>query len=177
MKLLILVIFMGLSLFALSEAEPLPTVSNVDLTRYVGKWYEVARYPNRFEKDCVSDVTAEYAQQDGKISVVNTCRKADGLNKQSKGTAKVVDSKTNAKLKVTFFWPFYGSYWIIDLAPDYSYAVVGEPSRKYLWILSRTPALEGGTQQKIHGRLRELGYDPAKLIETKHSQNVPQTGT
>jgi len=113
--------------FAGSKAS-LQTVPNVDLTRYVGRWYEIARYPAWFEKDCASDVTATYtALSGGKIEVLNECRQADGQVKRSKGTARVVDKRTNAKLKVTFFWPFSGNYWIIDLAPDYSYAVVGEP--------------------------------------------------
>ena len=101
--------------FAKSKAA-LQTVPHVDLTRYVGRWYEIARYPTRFEKDCASDVTATYAQlSGGKIEVLNECRKADGQTKRSKGTANVVDKRTNAKLKVTFFWPFSGNYWIIDL--------------------------------------------------------------
>ena len=111
--------------FAESKAS-LQTVPHVDLTRYLGRWYEIARYPTRFEKDCASDVTATYTQlSGGKVEVLNECRKADGQVKRSKGTAGVVDKRTNAKLKVTFFWPFSGNYWIIDLAPDYSYAVVG----------------------------------------------------
>ena len=106
--------------------QPLETVAHVDLGRYVGKWYEIARYPNRFEKECARDVTAEYAAlPNGKISVVNTCLKSDGKAKQSKGSAVVVDKASNSKLSVTFFWPFSGKYWILDLGPQYEYAVVG----------------------------------------------------
>jgi apolipoprotein D and lipocalin family protein len=162
--------------FAESKAA-LQTVSHVDLTRYVGRWYEIARYPTRFEKDCASDVTATYTQRSGgKIEVVNECRKADGQVKRSKGTARVVDKRTNAKLKVTFFWPFSGNYWIIDLAPDYSYAVVGEPDRKYLWILSRSSQLTESVYGQIVTRVRELGYDPSLLMKSTHSGPEPLAG-
>jgi apolipoprotein D and lipocalin family protein len=157
--------------FAESKAA-LQTVPHVDLTRYVGRWYEIARYPTRFEKDCASDATATYIQlSGGKIEVLNECRKADGQMKGSKGTARVVDKRTNAKLKVTFFWPFSGKYWIIDLAPDYSYAVVGEPDRKYLWILGRSCELTESVYGQIVTRVRELGYDPSGLKKTR--QNNP----
>jgi apolipoprotein D and lipocalin family protein len=162
-------IVVGKMAFAGSKAS-LQTVPNVDLTRYVGRWYEIARYPAWFEKDCASDVTATYtALPSGKIEVLNECRQADGQVKRSKGTARVVDKRTNAKLKVTFFWPFSGNYWIIDLAPDYSYAVVGEPDRKYLWILSRSSQLTESVYGQIVTRVRELGYDPSGLTKTRQS--------
>jgi len=156
----------------LADSKPvLATVSRVDLSRYVGKWYEIARYPNWFEKDGDANVTAEYTPRpDGKITVVNSCRRADAT-KTSKGEAKIEDKATNAKLKVAFFKPFYGNYWIIDLAPDYSFAVVGEPSRKYLWILSRSPQMGEETYKEITRRVQELGYDPIKLIKPLQSQN------
>ncbi len=160
--LLVVAVVVGQMVFAESKASLQP-VPYVDLARY-----EIARYPNRFEKDCASDVTATYTQlSGGKIEVLNECRKADGQRKRSKGTARVVDKGTNAKLKVTFFWPFSGNYWIIDLAPYYSYAVIGEPGRKYLWILSRTSLLTESTYGEIVTRVRELGYDPSKLTKTK----------
>lgn len=149
---------------------PLTTVPHVDLDRYLGEWYEIARYPNRFEKECDSDVTAVYSlRKDGRIGVVNSCRKEDGAPKESSGYAKIVDNKSNAKLKVTFFWPFYGDYWIIDLDPDYRYAVVSEPGRKYLWVLSRTPQMDPAQYQQVLSRIRELGFDPARLIKPKQS--------
>jgi apolipoprotein D and lipocalin family protein len=155
--------------FAESKAA-LQTVPYVDLTRYVGRWYEIARYPTRFEKDCASDVTATYTQlSGGKIEVLNECRKADGQVKRSKGRASVVDKRTNAKLKVTFFWPFSGDYWIIGLAPDYGYAIVGEPDRKYIWILSRSSQLTESVYGQIVTRARELGYDPSRLTKTRQS--------
>jgi apolipoprotein D and lipocalin family protein len=146
---------------------PLQAVAHVDLARYTGRWYEIARYPNRFERSCVSDVTATYTQlPDGRIEVVNSCRNTDGREKASKGKAWVTDTITNAKLKVMFFWPFSGKYWVIDLAPDYSYAVVGEPGRDYLWILSRTPQMSDATYGEILVGIRQRGYDPGKLLKT-----------
>jgi len=148
----------------------LATVEQVDLHRYTGTWYEISRYPNRFEKSCASNVTANYTlRRDGKIEVVNSCQENGGKVKASRGTAKVKDPHTNARLAVTFFWPFYGDYWIIDLDKDYRYAVVGEPSRKYLWILSRTPALDDETYARIIQKIESLGYDTAKLIKTPQS--------
>lgn len=149
------------------STQPLRTVSSVDLKRYAGRWYEIARYPNRFERRCASDITAEYfLRDDGKIRVVNSCLESGGRRRESIGSAKAVDS-TNAKLKVTFFWPFSGDYWIIDLDQDYRYAVVSEPKRKYLWILSRTSQMNRAQWSPILERLRELGFDPARLIMPK----------
>jgi apolipoprotein D and lipocalin family protein len=156
--------------YATRNNEPLATVRQVDLTRYAGTWYEIARYPNRFQKKCDSDTKAMYMlRDDGTVGVLNSCRKSNGTITSNRGTAKVVDSATNAKLKVTFFWPFSGDYWILDLTPDYSYAVVGEPRRKYLWILSRTPQMDEATYREITERIRFLGYDPARLMKTKQS--------
>jgi apolipoprotein D and lipocalin family protein len=148
----------------------LKTVPYVELQRYTGTWYEIARYPNRFQRKCDRDTSATYTlRPDGKISVVNTCRNREGKLKRAKGTAKVADRSSNAKLKVTFFWPFYGNYWIIDLDPEYQYAVVGEPSRKYLWILSRTPVMDAAQYERITQNIVDAGYDPAKLIRTRQS--------
>jgi apolipoprotein D and lipocalin family protein len=158
---------MLIALTAMADPKPLTTVDHVDLSRYTGRWYEIARYPNRFEKDCASNVTADYTlQKNGTIEVVNSCVRGNGERKRSKGRAKVADPKTNAKLRVTFFWPFYGDYWVLDLPPDYSYAIVGEPKRQYLWILSRTPQLPPGQYERLLSRVRELGYDPAQLVKT-----------
>jgi apolipoprotein D and lipocalin family protein len=143
---------------------PLESVPKVDLNRYTGRWYEIAKYPNRFERKCDRNVTATYTlRSDGKISIVNTCTTREGKLTQSNGWAKVVDQKTGSKLKVTFFWPFFGDYWIIDLSPNYEYAVVGEPSRKYLWILSRTAKMDDKLYAEITGRLAAKGYDASKL--------------
>jgi apolipoprotein D and lipocalin family protein len=157
--------------------EPLQvtTVEHVDLNRYCGTWYEIARFPNRFQRKCACCTSAEYTLlADGKIKVVNRCLKADSSLSVTEGIAKKEDPKgSNARLKVRFApswlgWiPYvWGTYWIIDLAPDYSYAVVGEPSRKYLWILSRTKNIEESEYGEIISRLNGMGYDTDKLIMT-----------
>ena len=173
MKLVILMaIFVSLAAAAADRA-PLEVVDSVDLDRYLGTWYEIASYPAWFQRDCTA-VTAEYGlRDDGLISVVNSCRKGslDGKLKRSKGRAKVVDSDTNAKLKVSFFGPFWGDYWIIDLDPDYQWAVVGVPSRKYLWILSRSPVMDEALYRDILSRLPAAGYDPALLDRTEQPAN------
>lgn len=149
---------------------PLETVLHVDLNRYIGRWYEIARYPNGFERKCARDVTAEYSiKSNGDIRVVNSCITSSGAVARSVGTAKVVDKSTNAKLKVTFFWPFYGNYWIIALGQGYHYAVVGEPSRKYLWILSRTPRIPDDLYLQITSELASKGYEASKLVRTLRS--------
>jgi len=146
-------------------------VPSVDLNRYAGKWYEIARLPNRFQRDCASDTSATYeVRPDGKISVVNACRNSEGRMKTAKGTARLAgNNEPNTKLKVTFFWPFYGNYWIIDLDPDYKWAVVGEPGRKYLWVLGREPDLEDALYQEILERAKKQGYDVRPMIRTKQS--------
>jgi len=152
-----------------SASSPEPkTVPSVDLERYLGTWYEIASYPAWFQKNCTA-VTAEYTRRDdGLIQVVNSCRKKtlDGKFKQSKGRAKVADTESNAKLKVSFFGPFWGPYWIIDLDDDYQWAVVGVPNRKYLWILSRTLQMDEEVYTDILNRLVDQGYDPSRLAKT-----------
>jgi apolipoprotein D and lipocalin family protein len=149
--------------------KPLETVEFVDLDRYAGQWYEIARYHHRFQEGCVGSKATYTRRDDGKIAVVNECRdkSMDGKLRSAKGKAWVVDKTTNAKLKVSFFWPFAGDYWIIDLGKNYEYAVVGHPNRKYLWILSRTPAMDVETYGAILKRLQTQGYDTAKLIRTE----------
>jgi len=152
----------------------LATVPRVDLDRYVGRWHEVARTPNWFQRNCAADVTADYARRpDGNVSVVNSCRRADGAVDRAEGTARVVDPATNAKLEVAFApeglrWipAVWGNYWVIELAPDYRYAIVGEPSRAYLWVLSRTPALDDTTWSSIDARIEAAGYDRSKVKRT-----------
>ena len=147
--------------------DELEVVPSVDLSRYVGQWYEIARLPNRFEKKCADSVTATYTlRSDGKIEVLNRCRKASGEFTTAKGKAKIVDKKTNAKLKVTFFWPFYGDYWILDLGPNYEYAVVGDPSRDYLWILSRTPQIDEALYQQLLAKMAARGFQTGRMIRT-----------
>jgi apolipoprotein D and lipocalin family protein len=150
-------------------AAPLEVVPFVDLTRYVGRWYEISRYPNRFQKGCVGSRATYTLRSDGKIGVLNECLEGSfsGKLRNAKGTAKVVDTKSNAKLKVSFFWPFYGDYWIIDLGNDYEYAVVGHPGRIYLWILSRTKNMDEKLYREILERLKANGYDTSRLIRTQ----------
>jgi apolipoprotein D and lipocalin family protein len=149
-----------------NSAVPEPAKS-VDLGRYLGRWYELARYEQGFQKDC-EGVTADYAlRDDGKISVLNRCRKPDGKITDANGKAKVVDTTTNAKLKVSFFGPFYGDYWVLDHAADYSWAIVGEPSGRYLWLLSREAAPPVADRDAIIARARALGYDTSMLRITR----------
>lgn len=150
---------------------PLRTVDKVDLSRYVGKWHEIARFPNRFQEGC-RDTTATYSlREDGKIRVVNECKKGQELDRAD-GIAEVVDTESWAKLRVNFVPEWirwigvgWGNYWIIDLGPNYEYAVVSEPSREYLWILSREPRLSKTVFERISSRLKEQGFhDLSKLI-------------
>ena len=153
----------------MAMAQTLQTVPYVDLKKYAGKWYEIASFPQRFQKGC-NCTTAEYTLTDKDYVIVeNRCNKDSINGKQSyiKGKAFVVEKSGNAKLKVQFFWPFKGKYWIIDLADDYSYAVVGHPNRKYLWILSRTPVMDEAIYKKIISRINENGFDISKINRTK----------
>ena len=150
------------------EYNSLEVVPHVDLEKYLGKWYEIAHLPARFQEGC-SETTATYTlSKNGNISVLNECRRK-GKVTQAKGKAKVVDKTTGAKLKVTFFWPFYGDYWIIKLGNDYDYAVVGTPNRKYLWILSRTPQMDDELFSQLIEFVKSKGFDVGSLIRTSHS--------
>ena len=149
--------------------KPLKTVNFVDLDRYTGQWYEIARYEHRFQKGCVGSKATYTVRDDGKITVLNECydESFSGKLRSVKGKAWVVDKETNARLKVSFFWPFAGDYWIIDLGQNYEYAIVGHPSRKYLWVLSRSPEMDEDVYQSILSRLQKQEYDTAKLIRTE----------
>ena len=160
------------------SAQPLEVVPAVDLKKYAGVWYEIARLPNWFQKRCVGDVTATYTLLDnGRIKVVNRCRKESGEIDEAEGEAKLSgDDAPNTKLKVRFapsilsFLPFvWGDYWIIALAPDYSYAVIGEPARKYLWVLSRTPVMNELTLNTLLDQIKAKGYDLTGLVRTNQS--------
>ena len=145
----------------------LEVVQSVDLSRYIGRWYEISRLPNGFQKKCADMVSADYSlRPDEKIEVINRCRKANGEYATAKGKAKIVDKKTNAKLKVTFFWPFYGNYWILELGPNYEYAVVGEPGRKYLWILSRSPQMDEVLYEELLQKMAARGFNTKLMIRT-----------
>ena len=149
-----------------TSLQPLQTVQQVDLKRYLGQWYEIARYPSRFQKNCLES-SANYAlRNDGDIEVLNRCKDSgDGKQRQSKGHAWVVDSTSNAKLKVSFFWPFRGDYWIIELGREYEYAVIGTPNRKYFWILSRTRSMDDTLYAAILQRAKQQGFDPGLVVK------------
>jgi apolipoprotein D and lipocalin family protein len=142
------------------------TVPYVDLSKYTGKWYEISKIPNSFQKGCARNTTAEYKlREDRRIDVINKCIEDDGSVNEAEGLAKVEDEKTNAKLKVSFvsilgIHLFWGDYWIIGLDKNYEYAVVGHPERKYGWILSRTPKLSDEKLQEAFSILKNNGYNP-----------------
>ena len=160
-----------------SASEPLATVGTVDLTRYAGQWFEVAKYPNRFQRQCIADTTATYRlRDDGHVGVVNRCRTVAGLD-EANGIARRLDGRTD-RFEVSFLpaalrWlPIgWGNYWIIELAPDYRYAVVGEPSREYLWVLARTRTLSAEDRRAIEARLPAHGYDPKRLVDSPQEKN------
>lgn len=169
MNLKVKIFIMTIMMTMAAKAQLLQTVPYVDLKKYCGKWYEIASYPQKFQKGCHC-TTAEYTlSEKGYVIVENRCNRDSVNGKQSyiKGKAFVEPNSGNAKLKVQFFWPFKGKYWIIDLADDYSYAVVSHPNKKYLWILSRTPKMEDAVYQQILLRLKKNGFDLAKLKITK----------
>jgi apolipoprotein D and lipocalin family protein len=148
---------------------PLEVVSGVDIPRYMGTWYEIASFPHDFQKGCTG-TTAHYTlRDDGQVDVVNRCflDSLKGEEKEARGRARVVDTASNAKLEVSFFRPFWGDYWIIELDEEYAYAVIGHPGRDYLWILSRTPQMDEATFDAIVARLRdEHRYDVERLQTT-----------
>jgi len=155
-----------------SAQHPLVVVPSVDLAKYSGKWYEIARLPNRFQKKCVGDTTATYTlRPDGRIEVLNSCRRFDGRVESIRGTARAADpAGPNTKLKVSFFWPFTGDYWILDLDPDYRWALIGEPGRKYLWILSREPHLDNQVIDRLLDRAKREGFDVGRVVRTRQTQ-------
>jgi apolipoprotein D and lipocalin family protein len=159
-----------------ADAPPLSTVGPIDATRYAGAWYEVARFPNWFQKRCTGDVTAQYAlRDDGRIDVRNTCTREDGRVDVATAIARRAPADGDgSKLEVSFLpaalrWvPFtWGRYWVVDLDADYRWAVVSEPKREYLWVLSRTPTLPRETWDAIVGRLAANGFATDRLVVTR----------
>lgn len=160
-----------MSFFTQCTSQNLETVPEVDIEKYAGTWYEIASFPQRFQKGCHC-TTATYTKTDKDYIIVeNRCRKDSVNGKKSyiKGKAFIDPGTNNSKLKVQFFWPFKGKYWIIDLAEDYSYAVVGHPNREYLWILSRKPAMDETTYRDIVNRAKQQNFDVSKLRKTVQS--------
>lgn len=162
-----------LSCFIFAQQNPPTTVKYVDLKKYVGLWYEIAKIPNSFQDQCVKNTTAKYTlNSNGEISVTNSCIDEDGKEDAADGVVRVVDKKSNAKLEVSFVsffgWrPFWGDYWIIGLDQDYKWAVIGTPNRKYGWVLSRSPKLDKPTMETIFGILKDQGYDSKKFEISK----------
>jgi len=164
---------------AAQDRSPVETVDRVELDRYAGDWFEIARFPNRFQRRCVGDVRASYAvRPDGRLDVVNQCRTEEGLI-EARGVARVVDSRTFAKLKVRFapaflsFLPFvWGDYWVLGLADDYGWATVGSPDREYLWILARRLTLASDDYAAALEAARSNGFDVDRLMRTTHAGQV-----
>lgn len=155
------------------------TVSSVDLKRYTGKWFEIARYPSKFQKKCVGNTTATYTPKAGGIAVLNECVLKDGKVGRADGEAKIVDAVSNAKFEMnfssqskSFLSADWDDYWVIDLDENYQYAAVADPKRENLWILSRTPELKDAVYQNILRRLEKLGFNPGKLAKTPQNIEV-----
>ena len=156
-------------------ADPaLTTVTSLDVPRYMGTWFEIAKYPTWFQKKCVGAASAAYSLMgDGRVQVINRCRLANGDISEAKGLARQIGPATSPKLEVRFapawlsFLPFvWGRYWVIDLDADYQLAAVSEPGRQYLWILSRTPKVDPVRYQQLLGRLRQKGFNLDRLETT-----------
>lgn len=148
---------------------PVHSVPAVDLARYAGQWFEIASYPMFFQRQCVGDTTADYASAaDGTVTVVNRCRTGSGFD-QATGKATVVAGTGNSQLRVSFFWPFKADYWVIGLDPDYRWAVVAGPDRKFLWILSRAPQLARGDMAAALAAATSQGFDLGRLRYTSQA--------
>jgi apolipoprotein D and lipocalin family protein len=169
MKNTTLLIFIAMFMISFSCSSQAPeTVKFVDLEKYAGVWYEYASFPARFQKGC-TNTTAEYKlSPKGYVIVINKCTREKNRT-GIEGKAFIVPNSGNAKLKVQFFWPFRGDYWILELADDYTWAAVGSPKRNYLWILSRAPVMEEKLYNEITSRVAAKGFDISKLQKTTHS--------
>ena len=173
-RLLAAILLSSLSFFALAQA-PVVSVPSVDLARYSGKWFEIASFPMFFQRNCVADTTAEYTSApNGAISVHNRCRTNSGFD-DATGKATVVEGFDNSRLKVSFFWPFKADYWVLGLDPEYRWAVVGNPNRKYLWVLSRTPELTPAMLEAALGSARVQGFDLSQLRYTVQGTDIKKT--
>jgi len=163
------------------EPPPLATVSGFEVERYLGDWHQIAAIPAWFQDDCAADTMARYAlAEDGLIAVVNTCATADGSPKEADARARFTGADSVGRLEVTFFdlfgfwmWWAAGDYWIIGLDPDYRWTVVGQPSRRYAWVLARTPSLDGGTLKDIALILENAGYDSCQLVMSAPGRSGP----
>jgi apolipoprotein D and lipocalin family protein len=163
-------------IFAKKAKPPLPTVPHLDLVRYSGLWYEIARLPTKHEDACASDITAHYQVFSDGVLVTNRCRRRDGTLKKAIGRARVVDADTNAKLKVTYLPSLldaipgvWGDYWVLDTADDYSVAMVGTPARDALWLLAREPTVTDAVLEAFLAKAVALGFETADLIYSEHT--------
>jgi apolipoprotein D and lipocalin family protein len=160
------------SALAASGNPYLPTAAKVDLQRYMGVWHEIARLEHRFQKNCVGSSALYSLRDDGEVTVINCCvDERDGSLREAKGRAWSVDPIDNSKLKVSFFWPFRGDYWIIELGENYQYSVVGSPNRQYLWILARDPLMDETVYNGIIERLRGQGFPVENLVRRPAVKN------
>lgn len=173
MKQILLILIAMASLFSCKGPEKLATVEQVDIDKYSGTWYEIARLPNSFEKD-MKCVTATYSLKDnGKIRVLNQgfVPGSPGKWKKARGTAWVPDKQFPGRLKVTFFWPFAGNYYILVLDKQYQYALVGDPSREYLWVLARSKSLDETIYTSLLDHAKKEGFDTQKILEVEQDCN------
>ncbi len=165
---MVLILLVGLSSQLMAQATEVQAVPSVDLSKFLGKWYEIAVIPYFWEKGCVGTNANYSLRPDGRVDVLNICNKKtlSGKVRTGHGVAWVADTKSNAKLEVSFFWPTHAPYWVIDLGKNYEYAVTANPNRKYLWILSRTPHMSDDLYNGIVARAAAQGFDVTKLVKT-----------
>ena len=179
-KAMTLGLLLALSAFNASAQDALTPVPSLNVARYMGTWYEIAKFPNRFQKMCASNTSAQYsARPDGTLSVRNRCTDADGKVNEVEGQARQIGNATSPKLEVRFapawlsFLPFvWGDYWVIDIDNDYQLVAVSEPKREYLWILSRTPEVNGKAYDELLGRLVKTGFDLKRLERSKQGKTA-----
>lgn len=154
-----------------SDSQPLQTIESLDVPRYMGTWYEVAKYPNRFQKQCVRNTSAEYSlQKDGTVKVLNQCQLASGEMDEAEGQARQLGGVNSPKLEVRFapVWlswlpMVWGKYWVIDLDAQYQLVAVSEPRQEYLWVLARTPKVDKANYDALLQRLKAKGFDLGRL--------------
>ena len=171
-SLLALVGALGLGSCRSTPDAPLPTVASLDVPRYMGTWYEIAKLPNRFQASCASDTVARYRLSDSGVEVLNRCRRADGSISSISGRATVVAGSGGARLRVSFFWPIFGDYWVLALDPSYETVLVGEPSRQYAWVLARTPTLNDVRLQALLARAQTLGFDSGAFVRSPQAKPI-----
>lgn len=154
------------------KTQALTAVASVDVPRYLGTWYQQALIPNKFQAMCASDTRATYIRDGDGLIVVNQCRKADGQIEKAQGVAKIVEGSNNAKLRVSFFRPFYGDYWVLALDPGYNWVLIGEPKREFGWVLSRSAKIDESTLNQILDRAVALGYERTAFKRSLQSAGI-----